>query len=117
VEGPAPTHAVFKYGRVDYRLSTGRYSGRQARIYFVVPALIAGLRSPAGLRVEWRGNGLFASGAARPGERTLVWSGVVKGPWIAEGLDLTLQLDLRELRQPDNPSFGFESYFEIEVIP
>lgn len=117
VEGPAPTHAVLKYGRVDYKLATGRYMGQRARIYFVIPALIPSLRSPAGLQVEWRGHGQFASGSARPGDRVLVWSGVVPGPWMSEGLDLTLQLDLRELQRSDNGSFPFESYFEIEVHP
>ena len=64
-----PTRALVQVGRVEYRLATARYAGRQARIYFVVPALIPGLRSPAGLRVDWRSNGTFAGGSARPGER------------------------------------------------
>ena len=112
-----PTFAQVTFGRVDYKLSTGRYVGRQARIYYVVPAFIAGLRSPAGLLVEWRGSGLFASGRARPGERSLVWSGVVPGPWMSEGLDLAFRVDLRELQLQRDGRFGFESYFEIEVSP
>jgi hypothetical protein len=112
-----PTRAIVQFGRVDYKLSTARYVGRQARIYYVVPAFIPGLRSPSGLRVTWRGNGLFAAGDAGPGERRLVWNGVVPGAWMAEALDLTFQVDLRELQLRANQPFGFESYFEIEVSP
>ncbi|MCJ0764772.1 hypothetical protein [Variovorax terrae] len=112
-----PVTATVKFGRVDYKLATARYVGRQARIYYVVPAQINGLRSPAGLRVDWRGYGLFASGSARPGERQLVWTGTVREAWMSDGLDLSFQLDLRELQRPRDGQFGFESYFEIEVSP
>lgn len=112
-----PTRATIQFGRVDYKLATAAYAGRRARIYFVVPAVIPGLRSPSGLRVDWRGTGQFAAGTARPGERQMVWSGVVPGPWMTEGLDLSCEVDLRELRLPRSGQFGFESYFEIEVLP
>lgn len=112
-----PVTATVNFGRVDYKLATARYVGRQARIYYVVPPQISGLRSPAGLRVDWRGNGLFASGSARPGERQLVWSGTVRDAWMSDGLDLSFQVDLRELQLARDGQFGFESYFEIETLP
>lgn len=112
-----PRTAIVKFGRVDYRLSTARFVGRQARIYYVVPSAMPGLRSPAGLRVAWRGSGLFSNGTARPGERQLVWVGQVREPWMSEGLDLTMQVDLREVTLPPDGNFGFESYFDIEVLP
>ena len=107
--------AIIKFGRVDYRLATSRFVGQQARIYYVVPASIPGLLTPSGLQVQWRGNGLFADGVARSGERRLVWAGTVREPWMNEGLDLTLQLELRTVRLPSDGRFGFESYFEIET--
>lgn len=112
-----PTTALVRFGRVEYKLATARYVGKQARIYYVVPALINGLRSPAALRVDWRGNGIFSNGTARPGERRMVWAGIVREPWMSEGLDLSFQVDLREINLPNDGSFGFESYFEIEVTP
>ena len=112
-----PTTASVRFGRVDYKLATVRYIGKQARIYYVVPAQIVGLRSPAGLRVEWRGDGGIASGSARPGERQLIWTGQVRENWMNIALDLNFQVDLRELQLPRNGQFGFESYFEIEVFP
>lgn len=112
-----PTSATVNFGRISYKLATARYVGKQARIYFVIPALIRGLRSPAGLRVQWRGSNQFASGTARPGERQLVWAGLVNSPWISEDIELSYEVDLRELELPRDGSFGFESYFEIEVFP
>ena len=112
-----PTSATIHFGRVEYRLATARYAGRQARIYYVVPALITGLRSPGGMRVTWRGDGVFASGTARPGERQIVWSGIVPGAWLSGTIELDSEVSLRELQLPRDGSFGFESYFEIEVAP
>lgn len=110
-------YAVVRFDGVEYRLATARHVGRRARIFYVVPAFIPGLRSPAGLRVEWRTGGLFAPGAAGPGERRLVWSGIVPGPWMNERFDLRVQFDLRELRPVPGATLDFESYFEMEVLP
>ena len=93
------------------------YIGKQARIYYVVPAHIKGLRSPVGMQAEWRSYGAFASGVARPGERQLVWTGLVREAWMAPSLELTVNVDLRELQLPRNGQFEFESYFEIEAFP
>ncbi|MET3498116.1 hypothetical protein ABIC90_005189 [Variovorax boronicumulans] len=115
----APFSSVLQvpFGRVHYRLSTSRYIGRHARIYYVLPMAIPGLRSPAGLQVSWRTNGLFAAGTGRPGDRIPVWTGVVRDAWTNESLDLTWQLDVRELRLTRGMPLGFEAYFEIETLP
>ena len=114
---PEPLIGVVKFGRVDYKLATSKFVGRMARIYYVIPAVISGLRSPAGLQVEWRGSGLFANGIARPGERKLVWSGVVRDAFMSEGLELTMKIELRELQTRAGQGLAFESYFDIELIP
>ena len=115
--GPQPQFGIVKFGRVDYKLATGKFVGKMARIYYVIPAVVSGLRSPAGLQVDWRSNGLFANGIARPGERKLVWSGVVRDAFISEGLDLTMKIELRELQSRSGQGLAFESYFDIELIP
>lgn len=115
--GPQPLVGVVKFGRVDYKLATGKFVGKTARIYYVIPAVISGLRSPAGLQVEWRGNGVFDNGSARPGERKLVWSGLVREAFISEGLDLTMKIDLRELQTRAGQGLAFESFFDIELLP
>jgi hypothetical protein len=110
-DGAAPTEATLQFGWVEYRLNTAKYVGKNARIYYVVPAAIGNLRSPSGLRVEWRGRNTFKSGSARAGERILVWSGVVTTPRMEDALDLKMGLALSEMQGP----IRFESYFEIEV--
>ena len=108
---------LLPFGRVEYRLATAPYVGRRARIFYVIPPAIVGLRSPAGLQVQWRGNGAFASGAGRAGDRVQVWNGTVQAPWMTETFDLTLRIDPRELRLPSGGSLRFESTFEIETLP
>jgi hypothetical protein len=110
-DGAAPTEAALQFGWVEYRLNTAKYLGKNARIYYVVPAAIGNLRSPSGLRVEWRGRNTFKSGSARAGERILVWSGVVVTPRMEDAFDLKMGLVLSEMQGP----IRFESYFEIEV--
>lgn len=117
MSGPPPRGAIVRFGRVDYRLATSAWLGRAARIYYVLPSDVPGLRSPAGLVVEWRGNGVFGPGRARPGERVLVWSGIVREAFMSEGLDLSWRLDLRELQLRSGQALGFESFFEIETPP
>jgi len=78
---------------------------------------VPGLRSPAGLQVSWRTNGLFAAGSGRPGDRVPVWSGQVRDAWLNEALDLTWQVDVREVRLSRGMPLGFEAYFEIETLP
>jgi hypothetical protein len=104
-------------GRIEYRLATAPFLGRRARILYVIPALIPGLRSPAGMQVSWQGGGAFSSGSGRPGDRVPVWSGVVPSAWMTETLDLTLRIDPYELRLPSGSALSFESYFEIETLP
>lgn len=105
------------FGRVEYRLATAAYRGKRARIYYVIPAGIAGLRSPSGLQVVWRGSGAFQGGAGRPGDRVPVWNGVVNSAWMTESFDLQLRIDPRQLQLGQGGSLSFESYFEIEIQP
>jgi hypothetical protein len=107
--------AHVQFGRIDYRLATASYVGRDARIYYVVPASIPGLRSPSGLQLTWQSQGSFASGSARPGQRTLVWSGKIREAWLTESFVLNMQVQLAELIPSPQPALGFESYFEIDV--
>jgi hypothetical protein len=111
------TAVILKFGRVNYKLATAKYVGKQARIYYVIPTSINGLKSAAALKIQWQGNGLFGGGFARPGERVLVWSGWVRDAWMSEAFDLTMHLDLRDVRLPPGQAFGFEAYFEIETSP
>lgn len=113
---PNAERAQLRFGRIEYRLATAAYVGKQVRISYVVPAMVPGLRSPQALRVEWRGQPPLASGSGRPGDRVPVWTGRVSEPWTQVALDLTAWVELRELTLRGNEPFGFECYFDIEVI-
>jgi hypothetical protein len=108
--------AFVNFGRVDYRLATARYVGHRARIYYVIPAVVPWLRSPSGLKVDWKPGARLAGGTARPGERRLVWSGLVQEPWFADSIELNWQVDLSQVDFSRQDRFGMESYFEIEVL-
>ncbi|MDM0116526.1 hypothetical protein QTI66_30735 [Variovorax sp. J22R133] len=114
---PVSPIARASFGRIDYRLNTARHVGRRARIFYVIPAGVPGVRTPNAVLVQWRSQGLFASGQGRPGERIQVWNGVVRDPWMSEGFELSWQVDLRELRLTRGMRLGFEAYFEIETLP
>ncbi len=114
---PAPQRAIVDFGRVEYRLATAAFVGRSARIYFVIPALVPGLRTPRGLRVAWRGEGRFAAGSGHPGDKVLVWSGIVQEAQMQETLALRFEFELPELLPQSARGISLESYFEIEVSP
>lgn len=111
----SPQQAIMRFGQVTYRLNTASYVGQQARIYYVVPASIAGLVDSHGVQVQWISDGKLADGSAYAGERKLVWSGQIEEAWFTAHLNLTAVVNLNLLKF-DNTNFGFESYFEIETI-
>jgi hypothetical protein len=113
--GSDPTGASLYFGRVNYRLATSPYVGKRARIYFVIPPASQVVTTPAALTVEWRGARVLASGSGHPGDRVMVWQGVVTSPWLADDVELTMHIDLRHLQSNARTTAGFESYFEIEV--
>ncbi|MDR0261396.1 MAG: hypothetical protein LBI76_16475, partial [Comamonas sp.] len=53
-----PNTISLPFGHIEYRLATAPYVGKQARIYYVTPLAVAGLRSPMGMQVQWRSGGL-----------------------------------------------------------
>jgi hypothetical protein len=111
------TGATLSFGRINYRLATAKYVGRRARIYLVIPQANNVVTTPAALKLEWRGTRAFTSGAGRPGDRVLVWQGLIASAWLDEDIDLTLHIDLRHLQNSARATAGFESYFEIEASP
>jgi hypothetical protein len=104
---------VAKEPNLEIRLDTSPYVGKKARIYLVVPDFMPGLRSPTGMRVEWKTRGTFLAGSALPGARTLVYDGTIQRASIHESLDLSLYLDARHFER----GLRFEPSFEIDVLP
>ena len=97
---------------VELRLDTAAVQGRRARVFLVLPLDIGGLRSPNGLRMEWKGRGRFLDGSAIPGQRTLLFEGDINAPVLQGFLDITLHLDARDVTLP----FTCEPVYEIELL-
>jgi hypothetical protein len=111
---PARLNAIVaEIPNLEVRLATAKFVGKQARVYMVVPDFVPGLRSPSGMRVEWRTRGKLLGGSALPGTRALVYDGLVGQPILGDYLDMTLYRDARFLDR----GLRFEPYFEIDVAP
>ncbi len=110
--GPEQLNAmVADVANLEVRLNTSKFVGRSARVFLVLPEFVPGLRSPSGMRAEWRSRGVFRPGSALPGARTLVYDGPITQPYLADILDITLFLDARHLER----GLRIEPYFELEL--
>ncbi|MBS3997420.1 MAG: hypothetical protein KGZ67_08800 [Hydrogenophaga sp.] len=107
-------HAYF--GRVEYRLATAAFVGQRARIALVLPAQARGLRRAAGLLFHWNGLDGTQSGEARPGQRQVIWSGMVEQAFTTLAIDLGMQLDL-SATDAAGGLVGIEPRFELELLP
>jgi hypothetical protein len=96
---------------VEFRLNTASWQGKAARIYLTLPPLVPGVKSPEGMRVEWRARQFMQSGTVVPGGRVLVFDGTVERAQTVEFFDFTIQLDTRFTHR----GIRFEPKFEIEA--
>jgi hypothetical protein len=87
-----------------------RLVGRQVRIYMTVPASIQGIDGTTGFDVEWKTQGMFRPGRARPGDRSLLFQGTVSDALVRDFIAYTFQIDARFLQGP----IRFEPIYEIE---
>lgn len=97
---------------IELRFDVNRFVGKNVRIHMTLPPTVKGLRGSSGFRAEWRTRGKFISGSIAPGNRTLVYQGVVATREINEIFDFTLHLDARSFQG----GLGFDPVFEIESI-
>ncbi len=98
---------------VEVRLDTSAYVGRRARIFLMLPDLISGLDSTEGVTLRWRARGDFLAGHTTPGQRALLFEGVIEDEVTSDVLSYTLELDARHL----TGVLRLEPVFEIEVEP
>jgi hypothetical protein len=86
------------------------YVGKPARIYLVFPPSAQGIVASRGLEAEWRTQGIFISGRARPGDRVLFYEGTPTGSLLRDLVAYTFTIDARETMGP----IRFETVYEIE---
>lgn len=90
--------------RVNVRIDTKNWAGRPARVYMVLPP-----DAGAALTAEWETQGRLLGGRLVSGERALVFSGIVPGPWLEDTMRVRLTTDTRFARASVNRiAFHFE---------
>jgi len=104
---------VGRVNGVEVRLDTRAYVGQRARIFLALPILISGMDSPSDLELRWESSGRFLSGAARPGQSTLIFEGVLDEPVTSLVMDFLLALE----NGGTADAFSLEPVYEIELLP
>ena len=96
---------------VEVRLDTSAYEGQQARIYIRLPRQIDGFTSTEHFLLSWKTDRLFYQGSVRPGNRTLLFDGVIPSPVMVEVFTISLEADARYL----NGKIQYAPIYEIET--
>lgn len=90
--------------RVNVRIDTRSWAGKPARVYMVLPP-----DAGAPVTAEWETQGRLLGGRLVSGERALVFSGIVPGPWLEDTMRVRLTSDTRLARDSVNRiAFHFE---------
>jgi len=96
---------------VEVRLDTVAYEGRRARIYLRLPRQIEGYSSTEDFLLSWTTDRIFSAGIVRPGNRALLFDGVVGSAVMVEMFTFTLEVDARYL----NGKITYAPFYEIET--
>ena len=97
---------------VEVRLNTSSYIGKKARIYLALPMQIDGFNGSQGFSLAWKTTGIFASGVTSPGNRALIFEGVIGSPLLTEFFTFTLKLDANRL----TGKLRYAPIYEIELL-
>jgi hypothetical protein len=93
--------------RIDVRIDTRRWTGRNGHIYMVLPA-----DGDGPIQAEWTTQGRLLGGRLASGGRTLVYSGTIPGPTLEDTLRMRLTTDARKLPE-GTQRMAF--HFEIDI--
>ena len=93
--------------RVMVRIDTRALAGRAGRVYMVLPA-----EPGAPIAAEWQSQGRLLPGRLASGERAVVFSGTLPGPFLEDTLQVRLSADAR--RMPEEAR-RFAFHFEFDT--
>lgn len=93
--------------RVNVRIDTRAYAGRQGNIFMVLPP-----EGSSTVRAEWSSQGRLLPGRLASGERVVVFSGAIPGPYLEDTLQVRLTTDARQLAE-DVRRIAF--HFELDT--
>jgi len=96
---------------VEVYLDTAAYEGRRARIYIGLPRQIEGYSSTEEFLLSWTTDRIFSAGSVRPGNRALLFDGVVGSAVMVEMFTFILEIDARHL----NGKIQYAPFYEIET--
>jgi len=82
---------------VEVRLNTSNYIGKKARIYLALPSQVDGFNGSQGFSLAWKTTGIFDSGETSPGNRALIFEGIIGSPLLTDFFTFTLKLDANRL--------------------
>ena len=82
----------------------------RVQIFLIIASQFAGLEGGGGLERSWITRGRLLNGKARPGDRVLIFEGVVDAPVLSDFLSATFQIDARKMVG----ALRFDPAFEIE---
>ncbi|HEY6356516.1 MAG TPA: hypothetical protein VIY30_18690 [Burkholderiaceae bacterium] len=105
--GPRATPSVDGRTLVSLALNTQRWAGKRGRIYMALAP------QPVRCEVRWTTRGMTLPGRIEPGQRVLVFEGIVPGPTLNDTLEVSVSADGRELQLAQRLRFSYE----IEVLP
>jgi len=97
--------------RVEVRLNTAPYTGRQARIYIRLPLNVRGTADSTALRMSWTTNGDFASGSLTAGNRSKLFEGEITRDIMGDIFDFTFEIDARQVYN----TLRLQPVYEIET--
>lgn len=104
---------VAKLNHAEIRLqipATYTASPQAVNIYMVLPTQIPGMRGAAGFEVSWKTRKTFQAGTARPGDRVLLYQGVVNSDVLSDFVSFQFTIDAAEMLGV----VSFEPSYEIE---
>jgi hypothetical protein len=103
---PAPgaqaSHAVDGRTLVSLSLDTRRWAGRHGRVFMVLA------QQPLRCVLSWTTQGRLVAGRLEPGQRTLVYEGLLPALPLTDTLVLQVTADGRELQAAQQLRIGYE---------
>lgn len=93
--------------RVDVRIDTREWEGRAGRVYMVLPVDAGGP-----VTAQWESQGRLLGGRLVSGERALVFSGTLPGPFLEDTIRVRITTDARVMTD-DTRRMNF--HFELDT--
>lgn len=104
---PVPTRggsdALQGSANLALRLNLSPWLDRVGRMYLVLPEQA----SPV-TRLQWRTQGRLLPGVALPGQRVLIYQGLIDTPWLEERIDLLIEASGSRISGMQALNFHFE---------